>query len=122
EVVDYLRRVAGLGPGNISQAALDGIIGPAKLSSPYAVSGGDALKRIKQVLEWLPVRWFVDDREIWICGRDDVPSPYGAPAYVLGAPEEPDLILSRPERVDGGRVQVECLLCPRILPGRLVML
>ncbi|HEY8380285.1 MAG TPA: hypothetical protein VIK91_27555 [Nannocystis sp.] len=137
EVVDYLRRVAGLGTGNLSFESLTAIIGLAKLDSPYAVSGGDALKRLKQVLEWMPVRWFVDDREIWICGRDDVPAilppvsarasvktmaPRSAPAYVPGEPEEPDLILARPVRVDGGRVQVECLLCPRILPGRLVRL
>lgn len=122
EVVNYLRQIAGLGPGNLTPASLAGIIGDAKLDSPYVVSGGDALGRLKQVLEWMPVRWFCDDREFWICGRDDVPSPTNAPAYIPGTPESPDLILSRPTRADGGRVSVECLLCPRILPGRLVML
>jgi hypothetical protein len=122
DVVDYLRRCAGLGPGNLTPASLAGIIGDARIDSVYSVSGGDALGRLKSVLEWLPVRWFVDDRELWICGRDDVPNAYGFPAYVPDGIEEPDLILTRPERVDGGRVQVECLLCPRLRVGRLVRL
>lgn len=122
DVVDYLRRIAGLGPGNLTPATLAGIIGPAKLSSPYALSGGEAMAHLKNVLQWLAVRWFIDDREIWVCGRDGVPNPYKAPAYVADGIDEPDLLLSPPQRDSGGRVIVECLLCPRIRVGRLVQL
>lgn len=122
DVVDYLRRLAGLGPGNLSPATLAGIIGPAKLDSPYALSGGEAMAHLRNVLQYLPLRWFVDDREIWVCGRDGVPNPYGFPAYVPDGISEPDLLLTKPKRDSGGRVVIECLLCPRIRPGRLVRL
>lgn len=122
DVVDYLRRLAGLGPGNVTPATMAGIIGPAQLDSPYALSGGEAMAHLKNVLQYLPLRWFIDDRQLWICGRDGVPNPYGFPAYVPDGIGEPDLMLTRPKRDSGGRVIVECLLCPRILPGRLVRL
>lgn len=122
ELVDYLRRIAGLGPGNLSPGTLAALIGEARLDSPYHLSGGQATEHLRNVLQWLPLRWFVDDREFWICGRDDVPNPGGVPAYVADGIEEPDLLTARPERADGGRVLVECLLCPRIRVGRLVRL
>lgn len=122
ELVDYLRQLAGLGPGNLTPAVLGQLIGDAKLSSGYVVSGGEAGAHLRNVLQYYPVRWFVDDREFWICGRDDVPNPGGFPAYIPDEIIEPELLTSRPRRTDGGRVAVECLLCPRLLPGRLVRL
>jgi len=122
ELVDYLRRIAGLGPGNLTQAGLAALIGDARLSSPYHVSGGEALAHLRNVLQYLPLRWFVDDRALWICGRDDVPNPNGVPAYVADEVGEPDLLTTRPRRDDGGFIRAECLLCPRLLPGRLVRL
>lgn len=122
ELVDYLRQIAGLGPGNFTYANLFALIGDAKLSNPFHVSGGQALAYIKKVFEWMPVRWFVDDRELWICGRDDLPNPNGFPAYVPDDVWEPDLLTARPRRDDGGRVLIECLLTPRGLPGRLCRL
>jgi hypothetical protein len=122
ELVDYLRQLAGLEPGNLSYPLLTALIGEAKLSSPYHVAGGQALAHLRNVLQWLPLRWFVDDRALWICGRDDVPNFNNVPAYVAGDVAEPDLLLTRPQRDDGGRVRIECLLCPRILPGHLVNL
>lgn len=122
ELVDYLRMCAGLGPGNLTYANFTAIVGESRLSSPYHVSGGEAQEHIKNVLQFLPLRYFFDDREFWICGRDDVPSFTNAPAYVSGAPEEPDLLLQRPRRDEGGRVRVVSLLCPNVLPGRLVRL
>lgn len=122
EVVDYLRGIAGLGPGNLTPASLSDLIGDARLSSPYHVSGGEALAHLRNVLQYLPLRWFVDDRALWICGRDDVPNPRGVPAYVADEVGEPDLLTTRPRRDDGGFIRAECLLCPRLLPGRLVRL
>ena len=43
EVVDYLRRLAGLGPGNCDYGTFTLIAGDARLDSPYHVSGGRAL-------------------------------------------------------------------------------
>lgn len=122
ELVDYLRGIAGLGPGNLTPANLAALLGESKLDSGYHCSGGQALSHLKNVLQYLPLRWFIDDREMWICGRDDQPNPGNVPAYVGDEVGEPDLFLSRPQRVDGGRVRVECLLCPRVRVGRLVRL
>lgn len=122
ELVDYLRRVAGLGPGNLTPATLTAILGVSTLDTPYHASGGQALSRLKNVFQFLKVRWFVDDREIWICGRDDVPNAGGVPAYVPDEVVEPDLLLAPPRRDDGGRVVVECLLTPRARVGRLMLL
>ena len=122
EVVDYLRRIAGLGPGNLTPANLSALLGDSRLNAGYHCSGGQALSHLKNVLQYLPLRWFIDDREFWICGRDDQPNPGGVPCYVTDGIGEPDLFLSRPERADGGRVRVECLLTPRIRVGRLVRL
>ena len=122
ELVDYLRGIAGLGPGNLTPALLTALLGESKLSSGYHCAGGQALTRLKSVLEYLPLRWFVDDRELWICGRDGVPNAGGVPAYVPDEIGEPDILLSRPRRVDGGMISAECFLCPRLRVGRLVNL
>lgn len=122
ELVDYLRQIAGLGPGNLTQATLAALLGESRLDSPYCLSGGQALSHLRNVLQYLPLRWFVDDRQIWICGRDDIPNASDFPVYVADGVTEPDLFTARPERVAGGRVQIECLLCPRIRPGRLLSL
>lgn len=122
EVVDYLRRLAGLGPGNLTPATLAAILGDSKLSSPYHVSGGQALGLLQQVLQYLSFRWFVDDREIWICGRDGVVNAGGVPPWVADEVGEPEPLLGRPRRRPGGSVEAECLLCPRLRVGRLVRL
>lgn len=124
EVVDYLRRIAGLGQGNVDLATFAQIAGNARLDSPYHVSGGRALAVLKEVLQYYtPLRWFVDDREMWICARDGVPNPNGALAWIPdGPPEEPDALIGRPGKDAGGFVQVVSFMCPRIRPGRLVRL
>mgnify|MGYP006324074823 FL=1 len=123
DVVDYLRRVAGLGPGNVTPANFAAVLGDSRLDSPYHSSGGQALARIDEVLKYLDCRWFVDDRELWICARDGVLSPTGALPWVAdGPPEEPEPLIGRPRRVDGGYVEMTCFLCPRLRPGRLLRL
>lgn len=123
ELVDYLRRVAGLGAGNLTYAHLTSLIGASRLDSPYHVSGGQALAYLSNVLQYLPLRWLIDDREIWLCGRDEVASPTGAVPWIAdGEPEELEPIVGRVSRDDGGYVSLSCLLCGRIRPGRLVNL
>lgn len=124
-VIDYLRRAAGLGEGNLSPTSLEAILGASTIDSPYVVSGGQALGHLQSVLQYLPIRWFIDDRDIWICARDEVPSPTIPPAkpWVDDAP--PELlppIIARPQRDDAGRVVVTTFLAPYVRPGRLVRL
>lgn len=122
EVIDYLRKIAGLGPGNFSPTTLAALLGDSRLDSPYPISGGQALDRLRALLEYLPMRWFTDDRELWICGREGVSGPNNSPPWVTDEIFEPDIILSPPQRDDGGRIIVECLLSPRLRVGRLVRL
>ncbi len=122
DALDYLRHIAGLGPGNLTPASLAAILGESRLDSPYHVSGGQAIGRIEEMLKYLNIRWFTDDREFWICGRDNVPNAGNVPPYLADPPVELAPILGRPRRADGGRVQVQCLLSPQVLPGRLVRL
>ena len=123
ELVDYLRQIAGLGAGNLSYASLTAILGESRLDSPYIVSGGQALAHLTNVLQYLPMRWFIDDREIWICGRDGMPSPTNALPWIADGPAiQLEPIIGRPTKSDGGFVEVACMLCPRVLPGRIVAL
>lgn len=124
-VLDYLRRAAGLGEGNLSPATLAAIIGESTISSPYVVSGGQALAHIRSVLQYLPLRWFIDDRDLWLCARDEVPSPVVPPAdpWVFdGPPELLPPIIGRPARDDAGFVTLTTLLTGAVRPGRLVRL
>jgi hypothetical protein len=122
QVVDDLRKLAGLDSGNLSAATFAAICGEAKLDSPYHASGGEALRRIKSVLEYLPVRWLVDDRNIWICGRDTIPNAGGVPPYLQDERFDLPPILAIPERTEAGQLQVSCLLAPYLRPGRLANL
>lgn len=121
EVIDAIRQVAGLGPGNLTPALLFSILGDSKIDAPFHLSGGQALDFLKAFLLLQPLRWFIDDREIWICGREGL-SPPNIPVFVPDEIGMPDILLSPPQRDDGGRIVAECLLCPRLRPGRLVTL
>jgi len=68
------------------------------------------------------LRWFIDDRELWLCGRDEVPTPGGVPPWVVDEVGELDLLKGRPSLVDGGRVRLTTMLTPRLKVGRLVNL
>lgn len=122
DLVNYLRQIAGMGPGNLSPDTVFGLLGDSKLDSPYHVSGGQAMDQIRATLQYLPLRWFIDDREIWLCGREGVSAPNAPPPWITDEIQVPDILLSPPQRDDGGRVVAECLLCPRLRPGRLTTL
>lgn len=122
ELLDYLRQLAGLGQGNLTPATIFALLGDSRLSSEYVCSGGQALDRLDAVTKYLPLRWFTDDREIWFCGRTDVSGPNQPPPWIVDQIEEPEILLRPPRRDDGGRIIVECLLCPRLRVGRLVRL
>lgn len=119
-VVDDLRQLAGLGAGNLSAETFGEIWGDARLDSPYHASGGEAIRRIASVLEYSPVRWFVDDRQIWICGRDTIPNAGNVPPYLRDERFKIPPIEGIPQRIPSGQLQVSCLLAPYLRPGRIV--
>ena len=122
EVLTTLRQAAGLGPGNATPAQMMALLGDSRIDAPYHVSGGQAIERIRSLLQYLRLRWFVDDRELWLCGRDEVPTPGGVPPWIVDEVGELDLLKGRPSLVDGGRVRLTTLLTPSLKVGRLVNL
>lgn len=122
ELLDYLRGIAGLDSGNLSPALLTSLLGDSRLDSPFHVSGGQALDTLRDILKALSMRWFIDDRELWVCGREGYGIIGSPPPWVQDEIGEPEILLSPPQRADGGRIIAECLLCPRLRPGRLVRL
>ena len=122
DLVDALRRGAGLGPGNFNPGTWFALCGLSQLESPFHFSGGQALDFLDATLKWMPMRWFVDDRQLWICGREGWTQPGGPPPWVTDGIETPEILTAPPHRDDAGRVVVECLLSPKIKPGRLVLL
>jgi hypothetical protein len=122
ELVDYLRNIAGLGPGNLTPATMFALLGDSKLDCPFHVSGGQALDFLQVVLKWVPLRWFVDDRQFWVCGREGVSPPGSPPPWIVDGIGLPEPLLSPPQRDDAGRIVAECFLCPRLKVGRLVEL
>lgn len=122
EVLDYLRSCIGLGPGNLTYESWSALVGDSKLSAPFHVSAGDALELLKVFMVNGPARWFLDDRQIWVCGRDGVANAGKVPPFIVGTPHELPPILRRPRRREGGLLEVVCLLAPAPAPGQLVLL
>lgn len=122
ELLDYLRSLGGLGPGNCTPGTISALLGVSQLSSVYVASGGQAIDRLESVCRSLPIRFFVDDREAWFCGRDGITGPAAPPPWIVEEIQEPEILLRPPQRDDGGRILAECLLCPRLRVGRLVRL
>jgi hypothetical protein len=122
DVLRFLRIACGLGPGNVTAATWTAIVGDSRLAAYYysAMPGLDALA---QLLDFLPLRWWIDGRELYVIPKDGQPYPPGVPPpYVVGAVTIPDVLLERPRRLEGGFVEVRSLLTPAILPGRLFLL
>lgn len=122
EVVDYLRRCLGLGPGNLTPALWQALLGTSTLSAPYHATSGDALELLRGFMQYLAPRWWVDDRQFWVCGRDGVPNFGKVPPFLPGAPKTLPPAVRRPRRVQGGFVEFACFLAPDVVPGELVVL
>ena len=122
DVMTFLRLACGLGNGNVSQAQWSGIVGSSKLDAYYySTTGG--MDALKQLLDFLPLRWWIDGRDLYVIPKDGQPYPVGVPPpYVPDPPVTPDYLLAMPERVEGGFVEVRSLLTPAVLPGRLLLL
>ena len=122
EAFDYLRRCLALGPGNATVDLWTAILGVSQFQSPFHATSGDALELLRHLTQFLAVRWWVDDRQIWICGREGWANFGQVAPYLPGAPKQLPPLLRRPRRVDGGEVECVTFLAPDVAPGELVVL
>lgn len=122
EVMNWLRIGSGLGVGNVTFANWSALLGDSTLDAAfYSTMGG--FEALSQLLNFLPLRWFVDDRELWVLPKEGQSYPGGAPpAFIPGEPVVPDYLLERPRRIEGGFVEARFLLTPLATPGRLLVL
>lgn len=122
DVITFLRQVCGLASGNFTEAQFTGLVGVSKLDAPFIVESG-SIEGLSKLLDFLPLRWWIDRRELWIVAKEGQPYPPGAPpAYVPEVMVLTQPIIEIPARMDGGFVGVKLLLDPAALPGRLLVL
>ena len=122
DVMTFLRIACGLGQGNATADVWSSIVGASTIDAAYYSTMG-GFEALGQLLDFLPLRWWVDGRELWILPKDGQPYPPGVPPpYLPGAPIDPGIFLERPQRIEGGFVEVRTLLNPEYLPGRLMLL
>jgi hypothetical protein len=122
DVLFYLRNACGLGSGNLSFPLWQALVGDSRLDD-YYYSSMPGLEALAQLLDFLPIRWWIDGRDLYVLPKDGQPYPPGAPPpFVPDEPLTPDLLVEMPRVEDGGFVRVVCLLTPAALPGRLLTL
>lgn len=122
DVMTFLRVACGLGNGNVTPAVWTALLGDSRLAD-YYYSQMPGLDVLAQLLDFLPLRWWIDGRELFVIPKDGQPYPPGVPPpYVPDPVTLPGIILERPQRLEGGFVEVRCLLTPSLLPGRLFLL
>lgn len=125
-VLDTLRRVLKLGPGNctqetwlnfISQAALHTnkngaalFSASSVLAAPYIVTDA-ADQQLEQFLAYSGVRHFIDEGELWLVPRV---------GFIPGAPAKLGRLKERPRRTPSGQLDCKAFFSGDVRPGRLV--
>lgn len=122
DLVTFIRQALGIGQGNATAAQWTALLGDSRLDAPFYNDRG-GFKALATILDFLPIRWWIDERELWIVARDGQPVPPGSPPpWLPGAVDLVEPLVARPERLDGGFVGVTTLLLPLASPGRLITL
>lgn len=112
-VVEALRSACGLGPGNLSPATWESLVGKSHIENAFNVSGS-GFEALQKLLEHMPLRYWVDDGEIWFAARD---GQGGALAHL---PEQAELVhplMEKATKQDGGVVEFATLMSPGFVPG-----
>lgn len=120
DVMNFLRQGCGLGLGNVTPDLWASLLGDSRLDSPYYSASTGGFEALGELLNFLPLRWFVDDRELWIVAKDGQPGavqPYVNEVIRLSEP-----LVARPQRLEGGFVGIQTTLLPTATPGRLTWL
>lgn len=123
DVMNTLRTYCGLGIGNATAAQWTALLGASTIDSPYYSASTDGFEALAALLDFLPLRWFIDGRELWIVAKDGQPQSLTAPPpYIPETIALSEPLIARPERLEGGFVGVQTLMMPTALPGRLLPL
>ena len=120
DVMNFLRQGCGLGKGNATPDVWASLLGESRLDSPYYSASTGGFEALSELLNFLPLRWFVDDRELWIVAKDGQPG--AAQPYINEVIELTEPLTMRPVRLEGGFVGIQTTLLPTATPGRLTWL
>lgn len=127
-VLNYLRRVLKLGPGNCTPENWSKFLADAAgvrnragqtvftqasvLAAPYVVTDA-ADQQLDDFLKYTGVRWFIDEGELWLLPRL---------GYIEGPVARLEPLKERPARNDAGLLVCRCFLTAAVKPGRQVLL
>lgn len=120
DVMNWLRGACGIGQGNVTPETWTSLVGESIIDAPFYSSGQGGLEPLKQLMDFLPLRWWIDDRQLWICAKEGQPG--GGLTFLPGVLELTEPLIARPKRLDGGFVEVQTLLWPVAIPGHVFLL
>jgi hypothetical protein len=112
-VVQALRSACGLGPGNLTPETWTALVGNSHIENAFNVSGS-GFEALQKLLEHMPLRFWVDDGEIWFAARD---GQGGAPAHLNEVVELDHPLMEKATKQDGGFVEFATLVSPGFVPG-----
>lgn len=126
QVLDYLRRVLKLGPGNVTSTNWQRFLADAAgainrngqslfsqtsvLSSAYTVTEA-ADQQLEEFLRFTGIRFFVDEGELWLLPRQ---------GFIDGPIAQLEPLKETPRRPRPGQLECKAYLSPAVAPGRLV--
>ena len=120
DLMTWLRVATGLGQGNATAEQWAALVGDSRLDAPFYSSMG-GFEALKQLLDFLPLRWWIDDRQLWIVSKDGQAGSL-VPPYLPTISTLTEPMVARPRRIEGGFVQMVTLLWPSAIPGTIVPL
>lgn len=126
QVLDYLRRVLKLGPGNTTPANWSRFLADAAgainrngqslfsqtsiLAAAYTVTES-ADQQLEEFLRYTGIRYFIDEGELWLLPRQ---------GFIDGPIAQLEPLLEAPRRPRPGQLECKAYLTPAVAPGRLV--
>ena len=116
EVVDHMRRVMGLGVGNVTNANLSSLFRGAKTTFPFGWTAfGDAKFMMSEVLTPFNIEWFVDRGEMFVVRKNEaLPQEPATVDFASG-------LLTTPEPIEQNRLRIRTILRPDIRICRRVI-
>jgi hypothetical protein len=121
QVIDYCRRLIGLGVGTQLPAQAPLAVTQTQLRAPLSIMG-QARKILEQALALLGVDWWIDDGDLYLVGKGEAlpvpPHRFSSTLGEVGA----HLLLARPQPLDASLVGIRAQLAPPVRLGHPVVL